>query len=50
MSKRTSTGPRRPARGALMLTLTVLAGLLLFRRASARMGASLDALTVESGD
>ncbi|HZU57916.1 MAG TPA: hypothetical protein VFA06_18730 [Actinocrinis sp.] len=41
---------RRPPRGALLLTLAVLAGLLLYRRPWARSGASLEALLTDSED
>lgn len=42
-----TAAPRRPARGALLLTLAVLAGLMLYRRPRARTGASLDALIAD---
>lgn len=44
-----TTAPRRPARGALLLTLAVLAALMLYRRPWAR-GTSVDALIADLED
>lgn len=42
-----AAAPRRPSRGALLVTLAVLAGLMLYRRPWARTGASLGALIAD---
>ena len=41
---------RRAPRGALLLTLAVLAGLLFYRRPWARSGASIDVLLADGED
>ena len=42
-----TAAPRRPSRGALLVSLAVLAALMLYRRPRARTGVSLDALIAD---